>query len=174
MNEMKMRGVQQRHRHLHHSGAKRKVSLTSLLLVLACLILGLYVIVLAKIHTPSGEYPHSLEAKPAASNNKQQQSLRYPQWKQIAVDLAKLPASQVLEELETNDPFGVRAFESKLLEKESTKEAILTMDELASLFACPSDRMTLPDQRDLKKSRAFRSNQEGTFLFFQHLRKAGM
>lgn len=169
-----MRGVQQRHRHLHSGTqpAKHKVSLTSLLLVLSMLILGLYVIVLSKIHTPpEEEYLHELKAKPAASN---EQSLRYPQWKQIAMDLAKLPASQVLKELETNDPFGVRAFESKLLEKESTKGAILTIDELASLFTCPTDRMTLPDQRNLKKSRAFRNNQEGTFLFFQHLRKAGM
>ena len=89
------------------------------------------------------------------------------------MDLAKLPADKVLKELDTNDPFGVRTFEKHLVEKETQKGAILTMQEILELFPCPTDRLTLPDQRDHAKAQAFRSNQEGYFLFFQHLRKAG-
>ena len=98
---------------------------------------------------------------------------QYQDWRELALDLARLPAAQVLEELETKDPFGTRTFERKLLEEESRKGAVLDVNELRNLFSCPADRITLPDQRDHSKSQAFRANQPGTFLFFQHLRKAG-
>ena len=41
------------------------------------------------------------------------------------------------------------------------------------MFECPTDRITLPDQRNHTKSIEYRANKVGTFLFFQHLRKAG-
>lgn len=81
--------------------------------------------------------------------------------------LAALPPDQVLEELEKNDPFGVRRFERRLLYTESSQGSFLR--DIRSLFPCPVDRITLPDRRN--KKRNFRNGK--VFLFFQHLRKAG-
>jgi len=98
----------------------------------------------------------------------------YHDWKQIALNLSKLSNEQILIELKENDPFGVRTFEKKLLEKEDSLGRILTQDEISSLFTCPTDgnRITLPDFRDADKSQRFRDGYQ-SFMFFQHLRKAG-
>lgn len=97
----------------------------------------------------------------------------YDEWRRLAVHIATLPCALAIEEMD-KDPFGVRKFEQQLLQKESEKGAILEIEELKSLFPCPvDDRITLPDQRDVAKATAFREGQPGTFLFFQHLRKAG-
>jgi hypothetical protein len=98
----------------------------------------------------------------------------YQDWRKTAVQLATLTPDQVLLELETSDPFGVRTFEQRLKEEEIAKQRILTTDELQQLFPCPTSRITLPEQRDLPKAQAFRHGHTGdTFLLFQHLRKAG-
>jgi hypothetical protein len=101
----------------------------------------------------------------------------YQFWREYAVELAALPPDKIIETLKTQDPFGVRAFESRLLESESQKEAFLTLSELQTLFPCPSSigegRITLPDQRNHDKAKAFRNGTAPYFLFFQHLRKAG-
>jgi len=98
---------------------------------------------------------------------------KYSDWRKLAVDLAgKLP-QDILRVLKDEDPFGVRTFEKNLLETESSRERFLEMEELRELFPCPTERITLPDQRDPDKARAFRNGTEPYFLFFQHLRKAG-
>ena len=98
---------------------------------------------------------------------------KYSDWRSLAVDLAgKLPA-EILRILREEDPFGVRTFEKNLLETESKNERFLEVDELQQLFPCPTDRITLPDQRNSDKARAFRNGTKSYFLFFQHLRKAG-
>jgi hypothetical protein len=97
----------------------------------------------------------------------------YQDWKALAVDLAARPADEILSVLETQDPFGVRRFEKHLLEAESARGAFLTSEQLQELFPCPADRITLPDQRDRTKENAFRDPKNRTYLFFQHLRKAG-
>jgi hypothetical protein len=103
---------------------------------------------------------------------KRENKMTYKDWRNIAVDLAMLSPEETLKELETKDPFGTRTFERQLLESESLKGATLELDEVKKLFWCPSDRITLPDQRNHSKSEAFRKGAD-TFLFFQHLRKAG-
>ena len=98
---------------------------------------------------------------------------KYADWRSLAVDLAgKLPA-EILQILKEEDPFGVRTFEKRLLETESSQKRFLALDELRELFPCPTDRITLPDQRDSDKAHAFRNGTDSYFLFFQHLRKAG-
>lgn len=106
----------------------------------------------------------------------------YREWKEYSVQLAALAPDKILETLKTVDPFGVRSFEKALLEAESQKQAFLTQDELRAIFPCPSSslsasspeqRITLPDQRNSDKARAFRNGTDPFFLFFQHLRKAG-
>lgn len=104
---------------------------------------------------------------------KQPKRERYADWRSLAVDLAgKLPA-EILQILKEEDPFGVRTFEKRLLETESNQKRFLALDELRELFPCPTDRITLPDQRDSDKAHAFRNGTDSYFLFFQHLRKAG-
>jgi hypothetical protein len=100
-------------------------------------------------------------------------AMTYKDWRDVALNLAKLPSAQVLLALKTKDPFGMRTFEKRLLERESQKGAVLNSKELRELFPCPKDRITLPDQRNHTKGDSFRSNTPGYFLFFQHLRKAG-
>lgn len=97
----------------------------------------------------------------------------YAGWKEFAIKLAALPAQQVLETLERDDPFGVRQFEEALLKEEAQEEHVLDLARIESLFACPpsSERISVPDQRDLNKARDFKQGKN--FLFFQHLRKAG-
>ena len=98
---------------------------------------------------------------------------KYTYWRDLVVRLASMPAKDALLELETKDPFGTRQFEKKLLEQETKLGRLLDHTEILQLFSCPSSRITLPDQRDLQKARDFRDAKPGTFLFFQHLRKAG-
>ena len=69
-----------------------------------------------------------------------------------------------------------RAFDTQLLEQETTLERVLTIEEIQQIFPCPTnneDRITLPDMRIESKAQDFRDEKPGTFLFFQHLRKAG-
>ena len=98
---------------------------------------------------------------------------QYSYWRTLAVNLAgKLP-EDILRILKSEDPFGVRTFEQRLLEAESSRGRFLQLEELRELFPCPTDRISLPDQRNSDKARAFRNGTEPYFLFFQHLRKAG-
>ncbi len=107
---------------------------------------------------------------------------RYSDWKDLALELAALPADEILRILKSQDPFGVRTFEEKLLQTESDRQAILQLKDIQNLFPCPIDeRITLPDQRDHERARKFRQGlsqlkqdkDNFVFLFFQHLRKAG-
>jgi hypothetical protein len=109
------------------------------------------------------------------NSNIQANGQQYPYWKDLVMILAAMPAKDALKELETNDPFAVRKFEKDLLEQETALGRLLEPDEIQRLFPCPdaSHRITLPDQRMLQKARDFRDAKPGTFLFFQHLRKAG-
>lgn len=93
----------------------------------------------------------------------------------MAQDLAALSPEQTLQKLKEEDPFGTRAFDAQLTEHETQLGRVLTIDEIRQLFPCPleRDRITLPDVRLHQKAEDFRSNKPGTFLFFQHLRKAG-
>jgi hypothetical protein len=115
-------------------------------------------------------------SKDEASNQRRvpqgDKSMTYKDWRKIAVDLAMLSPDETLKELETKDPFGTRTFEKRLLESETLKGATLGLEEVKQVFECPKDRITLPDQRNHSKSEAFRKGED-TFLFFQHLRKAG-
>ena len=98
---------------------------------------------------------------------------RYSDWRKFAVDLAGMLPVDVLRILREEDPFGVRTFEKNLLETESKNQRFLGVEELRELFPCPTNRISLPDQRNTDKARAFRNGTEPFFLFFQHLRKAG-
>lgn len=99
---------------------------------------------------------------------------RFHEFRDIAVHLAAKDPDVILSTLEEHDPFGVRAFEQALIAEEGKKGAFLTDAQLHRLFDCPHDRMTLPDQRNRERDAAFRSAPENpTYLFFQHLRKAG-
>eukprot|EP00956_Cyclotella_meneghiniana_P013005 scaffold18584_cov79-Cyclotella_meneghiniana.AAC.8 len=93
----------------------------------------------------------------------------------IAQDLAALSPGETLQKLKEEDPFLTRAFDSQLTEQETQLGRVLTLEEIRQLFPCPKeqDRITLPDARVQQKAVDFRDNKPGTFLFFQHLRKAG-
>jgi len=67
----------------------------------------------------------------------------------------KDPAA-MLEELEEQDPFGVRIAN-------------------VSAFTCPSFslRLTLPNKRNMAAVDLFKEDRNNSFIFFQHLRKAG-
>mmetsp|Transcript_42033 Transcript_42033/g.89502 ORF Transcript_42033/g.89502 Transcript_42033/m.89502 type:complete len:458 (-) Transcript_42033:278-1651(-) len=118
----------------------------------------------------------SAHLRGSVSKNKNQQIATggFAHFSNIAQDLAALSPSETLEKLEL-DPFGTRTFDAKLLEHETTLRRVLTIDEIRQLFPCPrnEERMTLPDARVEQKARDFREGKKGTFLFFQHLRKAG-
>ena len=94
---------------------------------------------------------------------------------QIAQDLAALSPEETLQKLKEDDPFETRAFDSQLIEHETKLGRVLTIDEIRELFPCPAEqeRITLPDARVHQKGLDFRENKPGSFLFFQHLRKAG-
>jgi hypothetical protein len=99
----------------------------------------------------------------------------YKDWKQLAIRLARLPAGELLKELRDKDPFGTRAFEEQLLQEETRLGRILQLpQEIRALFPCPGNdnRISYPDQRNHSKAANFRNNMPGTFLLFQHLRKA--
>ena len=99
----------------------------------------------------------------------------YARLSQIAQDLAELSPEETLQKLKDDDPFETRAFDAQLTEHETQLGRVLTIDEIRELFPCPADqdRITLPDVRVEQKAVDFRENKPGTFLFFQHLRKAG-
>lgn len=99
----------------------------------------------------------------------------YAHFSDVAQDLAALSPAEALETLERDDPFGTLKFDKRLLERETELGRVLSIDEVRELFPCPGndERMTLPDFRVEEKARDFREGKEGTFLFFQHLRKAG-
>lgn len=99
----------------------------------------------------------------------------FTKWRALAIELAGLPVNQTLAELETTDPFGTRRFEEQLIEEETRLGRNLELHEIQSLFPCPpcKDRISRYDKRNHAKAKAFRDNTPGTFLFFQHLRKAG-
>lgn len=112
--------------------------------------------------------------KPPAQNSPRS----YAEWRQLAMDLAALPASETLSKLERDDPFGVRRV-AKAMEEAAAQgqpiDDVSTVEQLG-LFTCPpqQERLSYPDQRDADKARSFRERDEkGTFIFFQHLRKAG-
>lgn len=109
------------------------------------------------------------------NNNNQEIAGGYAHFSNIAQDLAALSPSETLEKLEREDPFHTRRFDSQLLEHETKYGRVLTIDEIQQLFPCPrnEERITLPDVRVEQKARDFREGKKGTFLFFQHLRKAG-
>ena len=93
----------------------------------------------------------------------------------VAQDLAALSPGETLQKLKEEDPFLTRAFDSQLTEQETQLGRVLTLEEIRQLFPCPEvqDRITLPDARLNQQAIDFRDNKPGTFLFFQHLRKAG-
>jgi len=107
------------------------------------------------------------------ANNVGSTKSEYSFWREVAVELAKLPVEQLLQTLNDKDPFGTRAFEKAVAEAENEKGDRLQLYELQKLWPCPSNdrRISLPEQRDQAKAERFR--QGNGFLFFQHLRKAG-
>jgi hypothetical protein len=111
-------------------------------------------------------------------------------WRQVAVDLAKLPAKDLLQKLEKDDPFSVRKFEAELIRKELELERTLTIEELRQLFPCPSECLFTPElhperrraptlfreQAQVEQNPLLRGESSSlpfSWLFFQHLRKAG-
>jgi hypothetical protein len=115
----------------------------------------------------------------------------YSEWREFAVDLARKPPAEILQILNDDDPFGVRTFESDLAQWKKQREEVdspaqnggkdggqdTVIDTIRSgrLFLCnPLDRISLPDQRNATKAQMFREGEDnGYFLYFQHLRKAG-
>ena len=158
-----------------HATKKSLLSLLFLMFLLYGLISLQFVSQDENVQNPASEK----ETIRKPGNQRQQRKLpptpekHFPYWRDLAVKLAALPPDQVLTTLETQDPFGVRHFEEMLLQTESSKGAFLDLNELRSLFSCPVDRITLPDQRNHDKAQAFRNGTLTHFLFFQHLRKAG-
>jgi hypothetical protein len=101
-------------------------------------------------------------------------TMRFSDFQQLAVDLARLLPHETLHRLEHTDPFETRAFERKLQEQETALGRTLTLLELQQVFPCPhARRISVPDLRNHSQAVSFRRNEAGTFLFFQHLRKAG-
>ncbi|KAL3823126.1 hypothetical protein ACHAXA_006456, partial [Cyclostephanos tholiformis] len=99
----------------------------------------------------------------------------YDYYREVALELAGLEPNATIDRLERDDPFGIRAFDAELERRELGLRRALDIDEVRQLFPCPVNerRITLPDARDGRKARDFREGKGGTFLFFQHLRKAG-
>ncbi len=115
------------------------------------------------------------EAGPDDGSNNQHHTMGgLAHFSKLAQDIAALPPEEALIELE-KDPFGTRTFDAQLLEHETKLKRILSLEEIQELFPCPTnleERITLPDVRVQEKAREFREGKRGTFLFFQHLRKA--
>lgn len=99
----------------------------------------------------------------------------YKYFLDIALNLASLEPAETLKVLEANDPFGTQHFDNMLLKEETSLKRTLTIEEIKDIFPCPKldERITLPDARVEQKAKDFRDEKPGTFLFFQHLRKAG-
>jgi len=116
--------------------------------------------------------------KPQLSSNLLNNKLNtggFKHFSQIAQELAALEPTETLQRLEKEDPFGTQKFNSQLLEHETALGRVLLIEEIKELFPCPisEERITLPVMNLKQKARDFRNNKKGTFLFFQHLRKAG-
>ena len=134
------------------------------------------------IHNEKQELPIHANQNINDSNKK---GKRYDEFFEMATSLAALTPEEILEALNTKDPFEMRSFSQKLKEKEVELDRKLTLDEIKHLFPCPVDRISLPDKRDHTKAEIFRkeiksvihnepiANATGSFIFFQHLRKAG-
>jgi len=108
----------------------------------------------------------------------------YYSWLNITLHLASQSPSDLLSLLESQDSFQVRTFDMLLIQQEIQHGRSLTQQELRQLFPCPPNgqRLTLPSFINHTKAKLFRdntkassnnSNNNGYFLFFQHLRKAG-
>lgn len=109
---------------------------------------------------------------PTRAKESHTEPLLYPEWRQIAVQLAELSARDALDALRNKDPFQTRAFSKRLTAAEEVAGGPLSLTAIKQLFGgCPTDRLSQPNQRDSKKATSFR-NGNG-FLYFQHLRKAG-
>jgi len=185
-----------------HNNTKPKKRIGWILLgIFVLVVVTIYIFLLSKIFQQHNQDSNSYVITPPiidttvskdSKNNiplrEEQQSLlyRYEDWKQWATQLASLPAEEILTILRTQDPFGVRTFEEKLLQMESDQQAILQLEDIRTLFPCPKEeRITLPDQRnhilaqkyrdgiDPSKQQQQQSDDNFVFLFFQHLRKAG-
>jgi len=91
----------------------------------------------------------------------------------VARSLAALSPDELLKTLAEKDPFGVRRFDEALVAAEAKLGATLSKEQLRELFPCPRRRVSLPDLRDHSRAEAFSAGLPDTFLFFQHLRKAG-
>ena len=60
----------------------------------------------------------------------QKQGKRFKDWMDIATKLAALPPNEVIEQLNSQDPFGTRKFGHDLFEQESRLQRSLNMSEL--------------------------------------------
>jgi hypothetical protein len=101
-----------------------------------------------------------------------QPTMRFDDFKRVAMELARLTPAETLRRLDEDDPFGVRS----LVNTTSTSSASSSRSgsSLLSSLPCPTyQRISLPDRRNHTRSFQFRNNVSGTFLYFQHLRKAG-
>lgn len=86
-------------------------------------------------------------------------AMRFEDFKMLAIELARLTPAETLRQLDELDPFGVRS---------------LNASQSLRALPCPiHQRISLPDRRNHSRSAAFRDQRDGTFLYFQHLRKAG-
>ena len=86
-------------------------------------------------------------------------SVGFKEWKEIAVNLARLPPDEALRRLEEEDPFQVRTVNST------------NLAATRSGFDCRRPRISLPDRRNHTASQRFREGHG--MIYFQHLRKAG-
>ena len=147
--------------------------LTLAMIVMVLLYIRVYLWLFQSSGPSAGSQRKSPPFVQQARTQKQPRREQYSDWRSLAVDLAGKRPADVLRVLKEEDPFGVRTFEKQLLETESNSQRFLQLEELQQLFPCPADRITLPDQRNSDKARAFRNGTDSYFLFFQHLRKAG-
>ena len=166
-------------RHSHPPAA-----LASLQLIVTIIVVGIFLLYIwaARYLLVLEENEHDATTSQASSSYSSarlrsttggEQRRLYQYWRDLATELAGKPSSKVIQTLENEDPFGVRKFEESLLTAESEKGAFLELEEIRTLFECPTDRITLPDQRNHDPQLAFRNGTSSYFLFFQHLRKAG-
>eukprot|EP00538_Stauroneis_constricta_P004548 CAMPEP_0119555984 /NCGR_PEP_ID=MMETSP1352-20130426/8051_1 /TAXON_ID=265584 /ORGANISM="Stauroneis constricta, Strain CCMP1120" /LENGTH=466 /DNA_ID=CAMNT_0007602861 /DNA_START=144 /DNA_END=1541 /DNA_ORIENTATION=+ len=128
---------------------------------------------LHSVKTVAGKSSNNDEQSDTKNDNRHEPK-SYQDWKRIALDLAAKHPSDVLSILQNEDPFGVRAFERRLIEMESSKQRFLSLQEIQQeLFPC-NPSITIPDQRRMDVVPEFQDRTStSTFLFFQHLRKAG-
>lgn len=109
--------------------------------------------------------------------------LRYEKYREQLMQLAKLEPEELLRKIADEDPLQMNQFKLDLIIAETKLDRSLTQEELMDLFPCPDDRISLPDARNHTRSILYRQQlhprmkkqfaDEFTFLYFQHLRKAG-